>query len=79
MSEADCSACLVQVNTQTQFGGAVAFCDPVLTSNDGSPQGSTITMGSVAFPFDGAINQLGGATIVQPPLPTCANPLGFSA
>lgn len=68
-----------QINTQTQFGGAVAVCDPVLTSIDGSPVGSLITMGSVAYPFDGAINELGGATIVQPPLPECPVPLGLSA
>ena len=44
VSEADCSACLVQVNTQTQDGGAMAFCDTVLTSNDGLPQGRLVTM-----------------------------------
>lgn len=61
-----------QVNPRNQFNGAVAVCSPVLTGN-------AVTMGSVAFPYDGAIPQLGGATIVQPPLPTCPNPLGFSA
>ena len=69
----------MQINTKTQFGGAIAMCNPVLTSLDGSPTGSTITMGSVVYPFDGAINQLGAVTIVQPPLPTCQIPLGFSA
>ena len=69
----------MQVNPATQFGiGAVAACDPVLTSLDGSATGTTVTMGSVAYPFDGAINQLGGVTIVEPPLPTCPNPEGFS-
>ena len=69
----------MQVNPTTQFGiGAVAACNPVLTSLDDSGTGTTVTMGSVAYPFDGAINQLGGATIVEPPLPTCPNPEGFS-
>ena len=69
---ADSRAPMLQVNAQTQFGGAAAVCNPVLT-------GSQITMGSVAFPYDGAINQLGAATIVQPPLPVCPVPGGFSA
>ena len=69
----------MQINTETQFGGAIAVCSPVLTSLDGSPTGTTVTMGSVVYPFDGAIDQLGAATIIQPPLPTCPIPLGFSA
>ncbi len=61
-----------QVNPSTQFGGAVAVCNPVTT-------GSQVTMGSVVYPFDGAIPQLGAATIIQPPLPACPNPTGFSS
>lgn len=61
-----------QVNTATQFGGAVAVCNPVLT-------GTQVTIGSVAYPYDGPIPQLGSVNIFQPPLPTCPVPLGFSA
>ncbi len=61
-----------QVNPGTQFGGAVAVCNPVTT-------GTQVTMGSVVYPFDGAIPQLGAATIIQPPLPACPNPTGFSS
>jgi hypothetical protein len=63
----------VQVNPITQFGGpVVAACNPVLT-------GTQQTMGSVAFPFDGAIPQLGAANIIQPPLPPCLLPGGFTS
>jgi hypothetical protein len=53
------------------FAGAEAICNPVTTT--GNP-----TMGSTAFAADGAINQLGAATIIQNP-PACSIPQGFSA
>ena len=63
----------VQVNPKTRFGGgAIAVCNPVTTGN-------AITIGSVVFPFDGAIPQLGGVNIIQPVLPTCPVPNGYSA
>ena len=50
----------------------MAVCNSVLT-------GTAETMGSVAFPFDGAIPQLGAANVIQPPLPACPLPGGFSS
>ena len=48
----------MQVNTQSQFGNAVAVCNPVLSSLDGSPVGPTISQGSAAYPYDGTINNI---------------------
>ena len=59
-----------QVNPNNQFAGSQAECNPVTV-------GSAVTVGSVAYPYDGAFPQLGGVNVLQPPLPECPVPNGF--
>lgn len=58
------------VNPNNQFAGSQAECNPVTV-------GSAVTVGSVAYPYDGAFPQLGGVNVLQPPLPECPVPNGF--